>query len=177
MRHRVSISTRLHFAFALCCHSNETQAPTANPPNSAQLGAPPIIPPTYIWVRAVMWECSEGQTYRQTRVTNIHLASSTTHTKCRPNDHLILLLLVSRLTHPNNGVYRSQTSADNGSCFKSSTRYDAEVVAATEQDELVDSDEPRAVVLGRRRRLGARDLVDRVINILTRGRDLPSTTT
>jgi len=29
---------------ALCCHSNETRAPVANPPNSAQLGGIPIIP-------------------------------------------------------------------------------------------------------------------------------------
>jgi len=28
----------LTFAFALCCHSNATRAPIANPPNSAQLG-------------------------------------------------------------------------------------------------------------------------------------------
>jgi len=29
---------------ALCCHSNETRAPVAHPPNSAQLGAPRTIP-------------------------------------------------------------------------------------------------------------------------------------
>jgi len=28
---------------ALCCHSNETSAPIANPPNSAQLEGTPII--------------------------------------------------------------------------------------------------------------------------------------
>ena len=32
---------------ALCCHSNETRAPIANPPNSAQLEGTPTIPPTY----------------------------------------------------------------------------------------------------------------------------------
>jgi len=31
---------------ALCCHSNETRAPTANPPNNAQLEGTPIIPGT-----------------------------------------------------------------------------------------------------------------------------------
>jgi len=31
-RHRVSTSTRWHFAFALCCYSNATCAPIANPP-------------------------------------------------------------------------------------------------------------------------------------------------
>ena len=35
-RHRASTSTRWHFAFRLCCHSNETRGPIANPPNSAQ---------------------------------------------------------------------------------------------------------------------------------------------
>jgi len=37
------------------------------------MGAPPTIPPSYIWVRAVVWECGEGQTdtHTQTRVTTI----------------------------------------------------------------------------------------------------------
>jgi len=47
---------------ALCCHTNETHAPIANPPNSAQLEGIPTIPPTYIWIRAVAWECGEGHT-------------------------------------------------------------------------------------------------------------------
>ena len=38
-------STRWHFAFALCCHSNETRAAIANPPNSAQLGRTPYHSP------------------------------------------------------------------------------------------------------------------------------------
>jgi len=38
----------------------------ANPPNSAQLEGTPTIPPCYIWVRAVVWECGEGQTDRHT---------------------------------------------------------------------------------------------------------------
>jgi len=29
---------------AMCCHSNETRAPIADPPNSAQLGGTPSIP-------------------------------------------------------------------------------------------------------------------------------------
>jgi len=51
---------------ARCCHSNETREPIANLPNSAQLGAPPTIAPTYILVRAVVWECIKGQTDRHT---------------------------------------------------------------------------------------------------------------
>jgi len=57
-------STRWLFAFALCCHSNETRASMANPPNSAQLGGTPTIP-SYITVRAAVWECGEGQTHRR----------------------------------------------------------------------------------------------------------------
>jgi len=41
IRHRVSTSTRWHSTFRLCCHSNETHAPIANPPNSAQLEGTP----------------------------------------------------------------------------------------------------------------------------------------
>jgi len=47
---------------ALCSHSNETRAPTANPPNSAHLEGTPTIPPSYIRVHAVVWECGKGQT-------------------------------------------------------------------------------------------------------------------
>jgi len=50
---------------ALCCHSNETRALTANPSNSAQLDGTPTIPPSYIWIRTVVWECGKGQTHRQ----------------------------------------------------------------------------------------------------------------
>jgi len=44
----------------------QNHAPIANQPNSAQLEAPPMIPLSYIQVRAVVWECGEGQTDRQT---------------------------------------------------------------------------------------------------------------
>jgi len=55
-RHRASTSmySLTFFAFALCCHSNATRAPIANPPNSAQLGASPTAPPSYIRVRAIV---------------------------------------------------------------------------------------------------------------------------
>jgi len=69
---------------------NETRAPIANPPNSAQLEGTPYHSPSYIRVRAVVWACGERQAHRQTdrqthtqtRLTNIHFASSTTHAKC-----------------------------------------------------------------------------------------------
>jgi len=64
-RHRASTSTRWHSAFALCCYSNETRTPIANPPNSARLGGTPYDSPSYIRVRAVvMRECGDGQTDR-----------------------------------------------------------------------------------------------------------------
>jgi len=47
---------------------NETRAPIANPPNSAQLEGTPYHPPTYVRVRAraVVWECGEDRQTRQT---------------------------------------------------------------------------------------------------------------
>jgi len=41
-RNRASTSTRWPFTFGLCWHSNDTRAPIANPPNSAQLGGTPL---------------------------------------------------------------------------------------------------------------------------------------
>jgi len=65
-RHRPSTSTRRHFMFGLCCHSNDTRAPIANPPNSAQPQGIPYHSPSYIWVRAVVWKWSKGETHRHT---------------------------------------------------------------------------------------------------------------
>ena len=81
-RHRARTSTRQHFVLRLCCHSNETRTPIANSPNSAQLEGTPTIPPTYVRVRAVVWECSEGQTHTQTHATNIHFALATSYARC-----------------------------------------------------------------------------------------------
>jgi len=41
------------------------------------------IPRSYIRVRAVVWECGEGQTDTQTNATSIHFASATPHAKCK----------------------------------------------------------------------------------------------
>jgi len=66
-----------------CCHSNETRAPIANPPNSAQPEGAPTIPPSYIRVRAVVWDAARNrQTDTQTAVANILFASAMPHTKC-----------------------------------------------------------------------------------------------
>ena len=53
---------------ALCCHSNETRALVPNPSNSEQQGGTSYHSPSYIWVHAVVWTCSEGQTDRQTHI-------------------------------------------------------------------------------------------------------------
>ena len=45
----------LQLRFALCCHSNATRVPIANPPNSTQLRAASTTPPSYIRIRAVVW--------------------------------------------------------------------------------------------------------------------------
>jgi len=63
-------------------HSNETRAPMANPLNSAQLDGTSTIPPNYIRVRALVWECGKGQTDTQTAVTNIHFTLAMPHVKC-----------------------------------------------------------------------------------------------
>jgi len=74
------MTTHTYVSLRVCCHSNETRAPIANPPNSAQLPFP-----SYIRVRAVVWECGEGQSDRhtdtQTAVANIYFASATPHVK------------------------------------------------------------------------------------------------
>jgi len=57
----------LTFAFALCCHSNATRAPIANPSSSAQTGGILYHPsPSYFRVCAIVWACGRGQTDRHT---------------------------------------------------------------------------------------------------------------
>ena len=87
--------------FALRCHSNVTCAPIANPPNSAQLGgslyhAPKLHPGpcSNVGVRPR----TDTHTDRQTRVTTIHFASSTTNAKC--NNSLGLQQYI-----PNRAIY------------------------------------------------------------------------
>jgi len=67
-RHRASTSTRWHFTFALYCHSNETRAPIANPPNSAQLRVP------YHFPKLHPGPCSSvGMRWRTDRHTDRHI--------------------------------------------------------------------------------------------------------
>jgi len=47
-------------------------------------------------VRAVVWECREGQTDTQTRVTDMHFASATLHAKCNQKVRLQHLTEPSR---------------------------------------------------------------------------------
>jgi len=72
----------------MCCHNIETCALIANLPNGAQLEGTATIPPSYIQVHAVVWECCEGQTDRHTDGCgqNIHFASAMPPVKCN-NDN------------------------------------------------------------------------------------------
>ena len=70
---------------ALCCHSNETRAPIANLPNSAQLEGTPYHSPklhlglcSSVW----MWWGMDRQTDTQMTIANIHFASAMPHVKC-----------------------------------------------------------------------------------------------
>jgi len=74
---------RLYAYIRVCCHSNETCASIANPPNSAQLGGTPYHSPSYIRICAVVWECGKGQTGTQMSVANIHFASAIPHMKSK----------------------------------------------------------------------------------------------
>jgi len=52
------------------CHSNETRAPVANPPNGAQLeGTPYHSTNLHPGPHTVVWECGDEQTDTQTAVT------------------------------------------------------------------------------------------------------------
>ena len=75
----------------MCIRDSATCAPIANPPNSAQLGgslyhASKLHPGPYSSVgvrrRTDTHTHTQTHTHRQTRVTTIHFASSTTHAKC-----------------------------------------------------------------------------------------------
>ena len=55
----------------VCCHSNETRAPIANPPNSTEPGDTPTIFQRYIRVRAVG---TNTHTDTQMAVINMHFA-------------------------------------------------------------------------------------------------------
>jgi len=59
-------STRRHFAFALCCHSNANPCTDCKSAQYCTARGTPTIPPSYILVRAVVWACGSGQTARQT---------------------------------------------------------------------------------------------------------------
>jgi len=69
---------------ALCCQSNETRAPVANPPDSAQLeGTPYHSTNLHPGPHTVVWECGDEQTDTQTAVTDIHFASASPDAKCK----------------------------------------------------------------------------------------------
>ena len=63
---RVQASSLTFRIRRVCYHSNETRAPIANPLSSAQLGGTSYHSQRYSRVRAIVWECGEGQTDTQT---------------------------------------------------------------------------------------------------------------
>ena len=102
--HRVSSSTRWHFAFTAMlslqwnpCSNCTMFVKATKPLHWLQIcpivynkGAPPTIPQSYIRVRAVVWACGEWQTDTQTCVTNVHFTSSTTHAKCNEQSQTLI---------------------------------------------------------------------------------------
>ena len=74
----------------ITCHSNETLAPIANPPNSAQLESTPHHSPSSHPGPCSSVEYGQGQTDRhtdtQTAVANIHFASTMPHAKCNKSE-------------------------------------------------------------------------------------------
>jgi len=82
---------------APCCHSNESHAPIANPPNSAQLDRTPYHPPklhpdpcSSVGMRRGT-DSSDTQTDTQMTVTNIHFAWATPHAKCNNNNMIMIM--------------------------------------------------------------------------------------
>jgi len=78
-------------AVPLCCHSDATRAPIANPPNSAQPRGSPYHSPKLhpgpcnsVGMRPQTDRHTDRQTHTHTqmRVTTIHFSRSTTHAKC-----------------------------------------------------------------------------------------------
>ena len=59
--------TKHTFRVWRCCHSNETLALIANPPNTAQLEGISYYFPKLYRVCAVVSECGEGQTHTHRR--------------------------------------------------------------------------------------------------------------
>ena len=77
---------------ALCCHSDETRAPVANPPNCEQLDGTPYHSPNLHpdpCSIVGMWQGTDKRD-TQTAVTNIHFASATPHAKCTIANFVIM---------------------------------------------------------------------------------------
>jgi len=117
---------------ALCYHSNETRASTANPPSSAQLEDTPTIPPTYTQVRAVVWECGEAETDTQTVVATIHFASSTPDAK---NDSWRQFLETG---HPSQQCIRAGALKETVAVSYRSRDHQCMPAGSTQQTRIID---------------------------------------
>ena len=80
----------------ICCHCNDTCAPTAYLPKTAQLEGTPCHSPSYIRVCAVVWECSEGKTDRHT-VGRGQYTFHLSYTLCKMQQQQLLLPLLGYL--------------------------------------------------------------------------------
>jgi len=96
---------------ALCCHSNKTHAPTVNPPNSAKLEGTPTIPPTYIQVHAVVWECGEGQTHRHSYLWPIHISPWLHRTQNVISQYVAFSALILLVGHLDEHLARKKLSS------------------------------------------------------------------
>jgi len=82
--------------------------------------APPSIPPSYIRVRAAVWECGEGQTDRhtdiQTAVATIHFASRLCLTRHVIMSSVYVCILPRRVTVTS--VLASRTESEKSRSVK-----------------------------------------------------------
>jgi len=78
--------------------------------------APATVPPSYIWVRAVVWECGEGQTQRQThrRAWPIYIS---------PRQRLTLNIMNDRQTEDEWRMADDVAISDKASCERLSFFY------------------------------------------------------
>jgi len=117
----------------VCCHSNETRAPIANPPNSAQLEGTP-----YHLLKLHPHPCSsvgmrrgtDRQTHTQTAMANIHFTSAMPHVKYN-NGLMALINRYKRLlkTARQKFFYNvAQQSAGRRTNFTSPTNYKTSIL-------------------------------------------------
>jgi len=96
---RASTSTRWHFALGAVVIATKPMHRLQIRPIVHKWRTSPTIPPSYIQVCAVVWECGEGQTDMQTQTVmiTIDFASAMPHAKC--NNKVLTLFSRSPWLH------------------------------------------------------------------------------